>query len=330
MSTDLAPRHLQLRDFLFRRWKTNGVKVGDRIESQNEITKLCGFSLITVTKTLKDLEAEGIIRRQVGKGSYLLHAPWAAQHHRVGLFYNRDVVGGGIFNNSFYTKLVIAFEQMVVSEGHEFILGSFTNDKMPEAIWDALDVIVLTSVTADTDLAFLSRATSQISVIDATLVHDRVHSYRIDYAQAFRQMVAHLNDRPRRYLYIDSVIPSIEQPVRRDAAEKAVTDVAGNSFAAVRANQETGQFDAAGFERAIAEYRPDIAFGHSHGAWAPIIEKHLAPNGSFYSFALDSDGPGFVVHTKDWMQSVLPSIYANLDNRRAKGAVHQFSATFQP
>ena len=58
---DLSPRHLQLREMLFRRWKTNGAKVGDRIESQNEIIKFCDFSLITVIKTLKDLEAEGVI-----------------------------------------------------------------------------------------------------------------------------------------------------------------------------------------------------------------------------------------------------------------------------
>lgn len=246
------------------------------------------------------------------------------------MFYNRDVVGGGIFDNSFYTKLVIAFERMVVSEGHEFILGSFTNDKMPEAIWDALDVIVLTSVTAETDLSFLDRSTSQISVIDETLVHDKVHSYRIDYGEAFRRMVAHYADRPRRYLYIDTVIPSIEQPMRRAAAEAAVNAVAGNSLAALRADQETGQVDAEAFEAALAEYRPDIVFGHSHDAWRPIVERHLAPGGKFYSYALDSDAPGFVVQARDWMNAVLPSIYASLENRRAKGAVHEFRAHFQP
>lgn len=77
VNIDLTPRHLQLREMLFRRWKTNGVKTGDKIESQNEIMKFCGFSLITVIKTLKDLEAEGVIRRQVGKGSFLVKTPWS-------------------------------------------------------------------------------------------------------------------------------------------------------------------------------------------------------------------------------------------------------------
>ena len=129
MNIELSPRHLQLRDMLFRRWKTNGVKVGDKIESQNEIVKFCEFSLITVIKTLKDLEAEGVIRRQVGKGSFLVKKPWTEAHHRIGFFYNRDIVGGGIFNNDFYTKLVVAFEKSIVSDGHEFILGSFTHQQ---------------------------------------------------------------------------------------------------------------------------------------------------------------------------------------------------------
>ena len=62
VNVELTPRHLQLRELLLRRWKTKGLKAGDKIESQNEITKFCDFSLITVIKTLKDLEAEGVIR----------------------------------------------------------------------------------------------------------------------------------------------------------------------------------------------------------------------------------------------------------------------------
>ena len=135
MKQSLAPRHLQLRELLLHRWKADGVQIGDRIESQNEIAKICDFSLITIVKTLKDLEADGIIRRQVGKGSFLVRTPWTEAHHRIGMFYNRDVVGGGIFNNDFYTRLVVGLEKAVVSDGHEFIMGSFTNAKMPMVVW---------------------------------------------------------------------------------------------------------------------------------------------------------------------------------------------------
>lgn len=332
MNSELAPRHLQLRELLLRRWKTNGVRIGDRIESQNEIIKFCDFSLITVIKTLKDLEAEGIIRRQVGKGSYLVKAPWTEAHHRVGLFYNRDVVGGGIFNNSFYTRLVVSFEKTVVSDGHEFILGSFTNEKMPMTVWDALDVIVLTSITEDTNLDFLDKASSQVSVIDQTLIHPKVHSYRIEYGDAFQEMFAHFADRPLKYLYFDSKISSNEQRARRKAAEEAFAGSRNdNQMQIVAVHQEISlEENIAEIEKGLKDYKPDIVFGYAPSDWIPAIESIYDPSPRAYPFVLDSDMPGFVVHTEEWMEQVLPLIYSNLEDRRAAGVVHSFTAKFQP
>ena len=331
MNTDLAPRHLQLRDQLFRRWKTNGIRAGDRIESQNEIMKFCDFSLITVIKTLKDLEADGIIRRQVGKGSFLVRAPWAEAHHRVGFFYNRDVVGGGIFNNEFYTKLVVQLEKAVVSDGHEFILGSFTNAKMPMAVWDALDVIVLTSITGDTNLDFLERASSQVSVIDQTLIHPKVHSYRIDYGEAFREMFAHFDGGPLRVLYLDSEISSNEQRLRREAAQKACAERGVDcALHMIKVNQEMGLGDGGVLRNALVEHDPDIVFGYAPSEWTPLIQEHTRQDTKIYAYVLDSDRPGFAVRTEEWMEAILPVIYANLEDRKAKGAVHSFPAHFQP
>jgi hypothetical protein len=331
VTTELAPRHLRLREQLIRRWKTDGVRAGDRIESQNEIMKFCDFSLITVIKTLKDLEADGIIRRQVGKGSFLVRAPWTEAHHRVGFFYNRDVVGGGIFNNEFYTKLVVTLEKAVVSDGHEFILGSFTNAKMPMAVWDALDVIVLTSITGDTNLDFLDKASSQISVIDQTLIHPKVHSYRIDYGEAFREMFGHFDSSPLRVLYLDSEIRSNEQRLRLKAAKAACAERGADcALEVIKVNQEMGITDVDAIKQALARHDPDIVFGYSHSEWIPMIESHTRPTTKIYAFVLDSDRPGFAVRTDEWMQTILPVIYANLEDRRAKGAVNSFPARFQP
>jgi len=156
MKKQLLSRHLQLRKILLKHWKTKGLKKGDKIESQNDITKFCDFSLITIIKTLNDLQYEGIIHRKVGKGSYLNNAPWLISHLRIGFFYNREVVGGGIFHNNFYTKVVVAFEKKVISDGHEFILGSFTHTKKPLLLWDDLDAVVLIGITQETNLEDLN------------------------------------------------------------------------------------------------------------------------------------------------------------------------------
>lgn len=316
---------------LFHRWKANGLRTGDRIESQNEISRFCDFSLITVIKTLKDLEAEGIIRRQVGRGSFLVRTPWAEAHHRVGFFYNRDVVGGGIFDNDFYTRLVVALERSVVSDGHEFILGSFTNTKMPMAVWDALDVIVLTSITGDTRLNFLDQTASQISVIDQTLIHPKVHSYRLDFTRVFKDMFQSLNGTVLRVLYLDSAISSNEQMLRRDAFTQAAAEFGPEcalSFASV--NQEDVEGGLAPALDALRDHDPDLVVGYANSGWLPTIRAALRPGTQIFPYGLDGKGPGFVVSSSEWMQSVLPDIYGNLANRKARGVIHDFEVRFVP
>ncbi|MBO9589137.1 GntR family transcriptional regulator [Devosia sp.] len=329
MNVELTPRHLQLRDLLFRRWKTAGLKAGDKIESQNEITKFCDFSLITVIKTLKDLEAEGVIRRQVGRGSFLEKAPWAEAHHRVGFFYNRNIVGGGIFNNEFYTRLVIALERGIVSDGHEFVMGSFTHDKMPVTFWDRLDMVVLAGITDETDISALGQTTSQVSVLDATLDLPGIHSYGLDYGPAFEEMFARLGNRPNRVLYLDTVHLSSEQASRLEKFKAAcAASEAVQILRIAEVNQEDQTADIVPLEETIAEFQPDLICGYMHHRWHARMAEALAKPVRIYPYGLDSHRPGFVVESGAWLKTVLPTIYQNLDDRPGEGGVHTFPAHF--
>jgi len=331
VNMDLSPRHLQLREMLFRRWKTNGAKVGDKIESQNEIIKFCDFSLITVIKTLKDLEAEGVIRRQVGKGSFLVKTPWTEAHHRIGFFYNRDIVGGGIFNNEFYTKLVVAFEKRVISDGHEFIMGSFTNDKMPVEMWDRLDGVVLTGLTTDTRLDDLARTSSQIAVIDMTLEGLNYNTYRLDFAPAFAQMFDRFGNEPKRYLYLNSSIASSEQVARLEAFKAACAAApVPQELKVISVNQETGAGDTSALHDAIDQFKPDFVCGYMHMSWHARIQQWSDKPVKVYPFGLDVDRSGFVVNSADWMGEALTSLYAHLDDRQLPPQIYNFPATFRP
>lgn len=316
---------------LFRRWKTSGVKVGDKIDSQNEIIKFCNFSLITVIKTLKDLEAEGIIRRQVGKGSFLVKTPWAEAHWRVGFFYNRDIVGGGIFNNEFYTKLVVAFEKGIISDGHEFILGSFTHNVMPISMWDALDAVILTGITDETHLDDLKQTSGQVSLLDMISGELPLHSYRLDYGPAFNAMFDHFEGQNQKYLYLDTKIVSPEQATRRAAFLNAHANHAtGTKLRIIEVNQETGADQTAALEAAIAEFEPDLVCGYMHHSWHDLIEQLSKKKVKIYPFALDSDQPGFVADTAEWMKQILPKIYDNLDDRQSAPVHHAYPTKFNP
>lgn len=322
---DLSPRHLQLREMLFRRWKTNGVKIGDKIESQNEIVKFCEFSLITVIKTLKDLEAEGVIRRQVGKGSFLVKAPWSEAHHRIGFFYNRDIVGGGIFNNDFYTKLVVAFEKSVVSDGHEFIMGSFTHKSMPIHLWDALDVVVLTGITKQTNIERLGETSSQVGIMDLVLEDLPYHSYRIDFEPAFQSMFRRNEPGKYKYLYLNSAIASSEQAARLAAFKRAcAASSTPQELRVISVNQESGDSDK--LESVLESYKPDFVCGYVHHSWIPTISAHA----KVYPYALDSSRASFTVNSAEWMQSVLSDIYSSLEDRKPGAQVFSFPATFRP
>ncbi|MDB5474334.1 MAG: hypothetical protein JWP99_1637 [Devosia sp.] len=329
MNVELTPRHLQLREILFRRWKTNGLKSGDKIESQNEITQFCDFSLITVIKTLKDLEAEGVIRRQVGRGSFLEIAPWAEAHHRVGFFYNRNVVGGGIFNNEFYTRLVTALERGIVSDGHEFIMGSFTHDKMPVSLYDGLDMVLIAGITDETDNTALTQTTSQVSVLDSVIDLPSVYSFALDYGPAFEQLFERFGDKPNRVLYLDSVHLSFEQSARL-AKFTAACDAseAIQTLRVTKVNQEDQSADITPLEAIIAEFQPDLICGYMHHRWHSRLAEALAKPVRIYPYGLDSNRPGFVVESNAWLKTVLPTIYQRLEERRADGGVQTFPAHF--
>ena len=206
MKKPLLSRHLQLRNMLFKHWKTKGLKKGEKIESQNDIKSFCDFSLITIIKTLNDLQAEGIIERKVGKGSYLQNAPWFTSHLRIGFFYNREVVGGGIFHNNFYTKLVVAFEKQVISDGHEFILGSFTHKQKPVLLWDDLDAAVLTGITEKTEINDFKKTSCLLSILDTQNSKLNNNNYRINLKPAFIEMLKSIKGKKSNILYLDSVI----------------------------------------------------------------------------------------------------------------------------
>lgn len=200
--------------------------------------------------------------------------------HRI--FYNRDIVGGGIFDNAFYTRMVIAFEKGVVSDGHEFILGSFTNSAMPTNIWEALDAVILTGITDATNTDGLMDTTSQVSLIDLFPEAMPFHSFRLDFASPFVDMFKNFQGQSVKYLYLDSEISSPEQSARRKGfidAHHAICPDAEISIIVV--NQEVGVDDTDALKKAVAEFQPDVVCGYLHRNWRDLIEgaqgkKHVS------------------------------------------------------
>ena len=328
MKKQLLSRHLQLRNILLKNWKTKGLKKGDKIESQNDIAGFCDFSLITIIKTLNDLQSEGIIRRLVGKGSYLDNAPWFTNHLRIGFFYNREVVGGGIFHNSFYTKIVVAFEKQVISDGHEFILGSFTHKKKPILLWDDFDAVVLTGITKQTSLKDLENTSCLLGFMDtqnATLNHN---NYHIDFEPAFIEMFKK-NDKGGKFLYLDSKIDSPEKDIRTKAFKEAFKiHGKSNTLKSILVDQENEPLKTGEIVKNIINFKPDFICGYIHSSWYELIRDISQKPVKIYSPLLDTNKPGFLINSTAWMKQILPDIYLKLNDRKNLAQPKPYIANF--
>jgi hypothetical protein len=330
VKNQLLSRHLQLRNMLLKNWKTKGLKKGDKIESQNDIARFCDFSLITIIKTLNDLQSEDIINRKVGKGSYLHNAPWFTSHLRIGFFYNREVVGGGIFHNNFYTKVVVAFEKKVISDGHEFILGSFTHKKKPLLLWDDFDAVILTGITDKTDLQDLTNTSCLLSFIDKQDKSLTQSNYHIDLEPAFIKMIKKNNNK-KRYLYLDSKINSPERDVRTKAFKESFKTYGKScNLRIISVDQENEPQKTAELVKNIIDYNPDIVCGYIHSSWYELINNVSQNSVKIYSPLLDTDQSGFIINSTEWMEEILPDIYKKLNNRKNLNQPKPYIAKFIP
>ncbi len=68
------PKYLQIREILLRRFGRDYAP-GDRLPSELSLAKEFGVSRETVREALRPLEDEGVIRRQQGRGTFLVSLP---------------------------------------------------------------------------------------------------------------------------------------------------------------------------------------------------------------------------------------------------------------
>jgi GntR family transcriptional regulator len=65
------PLWFQLREALLREIRDRGMKTGDRLPTESEIERSYGVSRATIRQALAELEAEGVVRRVQGLGTFV-------------------------------------------------------------------------------------------------------------------------------------------------------------------------------------------------------------------------------------------------------------------
>jgi len=71
MKAGLEPKHRQVYQALSREIQSGRLKRGDRLPSEAELVRTFGASRITVGRAVRDLQAQGLVERRAGSGTYV-------------------------------------------------------------------------------------------------------------------------------------------------------------------------------------------------------------------------------------------------------------------
>lgn len=74
MSEAAAPRYQQVKDWLVDRIGSGELRPDDRTPSENELVAALGVSRMTANRALRELAAEGVLRRVQGLGTFVADA----------------------------------------------------------------------------------------------------------------------------------------------------------------------------------------------------------------------------------------------------------------
>lgn len=66
-----SPKYLQVKEALLRQIREDGLQPGDQVISIVEIMERFGVSKVTAVRSLTELESEGVIRREQGRGTFV-------------------------------------------------------------------------------------------------------------------------------------------------------------------------------------------------------------------------------------------------------------------
>jgi DNA-binding GntR family transcriptional regulator len=100
------PAYKRIQTAIRRRIETGGLKPGDVVDSERELAKLHGVSLMTARHALADLAREGVVERRHGAGTFVsppkVHfnklLSYTEQMASLGLVTRSRIVSSGIVN----------------------------------------------------------------------------------------------------------------------------------------------------------------------------------------------------------------------------------------
>ncbi len=124
MPTKPMPKYHRLKEHLRERMADGTLKIDDRLPSENELVRQFGLSRHTVRQALGDLENEGLVRREQGRGTFCAQGRASGRAIAVITTYISEYI---------FPSVIRGIEEVLSAAGCALILANTANDKAKEA-----------------------------------------------------------------------------------------------------------------------------------------------------------------------------------------------------
>ncbi len=124
MPAKATPKYHQLQVHLRELMRRGDLRPGDRLPSENSLAKEFGLSRHTVRRALGDLENEGLILREQGRGTFCAPGKVGFKPIAVVTTYISEYI---------FPQVISGIEEVLSAAGYSLILANTGNDRAREA-----------------------------------------------------------------------------------------------------------------------------------------------------------------------------------------------------
>lgn len=130
MTDTEKPKYQKLKEYIVETIKTNGLKPGDKIFSENELAEMFEVSRHTVRQSIGDLVNEGWLYREQGKGTFVDRRPDKKRTptKTIGVITT-------YLNDYIFPAIVQGIESVLSINGYNIILGCTYNQHEKERLY---------------------------------------------------------------------------------------------------------------------------------------------------------------------------------------------------
>ncbi len=123
-----TPLYQQVQQDIKDRISRGDLRVGDQIQSQQELSQYYGVSLITIKKAVNELISEGVLYSRVGKGTYVASASVPLElvrHKAIGLVLSD-------LKSPLFSLIVQSVEKHAAETGYSLLLSNSSGQESKE------------------------------------------------------------------------------------------------------------------------------------------------------------------------------------------------------